>query len=1011
MRAWLTRARSRATIPVALLALAVVAGAIAATGPGDDDGGAYRVVDQVVDVPEEPGGDTHIGLDTSLFLPDGVEGRVPAVLVAHGFAGSKETSREEAAALAEAGYAVLTWTARGFGASGGEIGLNDPDYEVADVSRLLDWLAQRPEIQLDGEGDPRVGMTGGSYGGAVTLLAAGTDDRIDAIAPRSTYNDLADALFPDASGNGPRNGVYKQMWAGLLFTAGSVGTQDPGGLGGLGGAGGPGAPGGANAPDDAPASDPARAPSGPAAGDATADDPGSARCGRFRPEVCDLYVDAAEHGRPSQKMLDLLRRNSPASVVDDITAPTLLVQGMQDSLFPLDQADATARALEDNDVPLDVMWTEGGHDAASPEGQDTTEAIRDWFDAWLTGDGAADAETGFSVTRPQHVSNGGRSTRQGTIPRAARTSAYPGLDGTDAESVPLNGGAGDDNGVQEIVAPPGGSPAGFSAVPGLGALGGLGGDLPGGAGFSLDIPGQAATFESAPLDSDLTVTGAPTITVRVTDAGDTAAADRDDQRDDVEAAPTEAVLFAKVYDVSADGTAALPRQLVAPVRVPLTADGTDVEIRLPAIDHTFAEGHTLRFAVSTTDMAYDRPSTAATYGIGLPDPQAGLTLPTQPELVTPRHVLPVWTWALPLSALIVAAGLLLVGRRRTAPAPVDADLADVPLRIEGLTKRFPNGYLAVDHLSLRVERGQVLGLLGPNGAGKTTTLRMLMGLVRPDAGDIRVFGHKVVPGTPALARLGSFVEGPGHLPHLSGRANLELYWRATGRPMAESGIDEAVRIAALGAALERPVRTYSQGMRQRLSIAQAMLGLPDLLVLDEPTNGLDPPQIREMRDVLVDYASTGRTVIISSHLLAEVEQTCTHVVVMDRGRHVAAGPVADIVGEGDSVLVGVPDPAAVADRVRAIDGVAEAEPAEDGLVVRLREGTVAQLVTALVAADIPVERVVPRRRLEDAFLSLIGSAERRAESSLPGAEGRIASAAETSEETSASKDTEAGERP
>ncbi|WP_344099957.1 CocE/NonD family hydrolase [Nocardiopsis rhodophaea] len=961
------------TVPVALLALAVAAGAVAAAGQGADDGGSYRVVEQVIDVPEEPGGDTDIGLDTSLFLPDDTEGRVPAILVAHGFAGSKENSRKEAAALAEAGYAVLTWTARGFGASGGEIGLNDPDYEVADVSRLLDWLAQRPEIQLDGEGDPHVGMTGGSYGGAVTLLAAGTDDRIDAIAPRSTYSDLADALFPDASGNGPRNGVFKQMWAGLLFTAGSVGTQDPGGLGG---AGGLAAPGGARAP----ASDSAPPPQGASTGEAEPGATGSARCGRFRPEVCDLYVAAAEEGRPSQKMLDLLHRNSPASVVDDIAAPTLLVQGMQDSLFPLDQADATARALENNGVPLDVMWTEGGHDAAEPATQDEAEAIRNWFDAWLKGDGAADAATGFSVTREQHVSNGGRSTRQGTIPRAARTEAYPGLDGTDAASVPLSSGTGGGDGGQRIVAPPGGSPAALSSIPALGALSGLSGGLPGGAGFALDIPGQTATFTSAPLDSDLTVTGAPTITIRVADGGDTAPADtKDDQGDDRDGTPTEAVLFAKVYDVSPDGTARLPRQLVAPVRVPLTADGTDVEIRLPAVDHTFAEGHTLRFAVSTTDLAYDRPRTAATYGIDLPDPQAGLTLPTQPDLVTPHPLLPVWTWALPLSAVIVAAGLLLIGRRKAGPAPVDPDLADVPLRIEGLTKRFPNGYLAVDHLSLRVERGQVLGLLGPNGAGKTTTLRMLMGLVRPDAGDIRVFGHQVVPGTPALARLGSFVEGPGHLPHLSGRANLELYWRATGRPLAEANMDEAVRIAALGAALERPVRTYSQGMRQRLSIAQAMLGLPDLLVLDEPTNGLDPPQIREMRDVLVAYAATGRTVIISSHLLAEVEQTCTHAVVMDRGRHVAAGPVTDIVGEGDAVLVGVPDPAAVADRVRAMDGVAEAEPAEGGLVVRLREGTVAGLVAALVAADIPVQRVVPRRRLEDAFLSLISSTERRAD--------------------------------
>nr|WP_246421984.1 alpha/beta fold hydrolase [Nocardiopsis mwathae] len=981
------------------MAVAVAGATATAVAPGADDP-SYRVIDQVIEVPEEPGGDTAIGLDTSLFLPDDAPGPVPAILVAHGFAGSKETSREEAAELAEAGFAVLTWTARGFGASGGRIGLNDPDYEVADVTHLIDWLAERPEIRLDGEGDPRVGMTGGSYGGAVTLLAAGADDRIDAIAPRSTYHDLADALFPDASGGGPGNGVFKQMWTGLLFTAGSAGTQDPEGLGGLVGPGAPGTPG--EDPDGGGARGGASDADAPApAPDA---DTGSVRCGRFRADFCAMYEEAAEKGRPSADMLDLLHRNSPASAVDDITAPTLLVQGMQDTLFPLDQADATARALRDNGVPLDVMWTEGGHDAAEPEGRDTADAIRDWFDAWLRGDGPDEAETGFSVTRPQHVSNGGRSTRQGTVPRAARAEDYPGLEGTDTDTLPLApaGSARGQDGPQEIVAPPGGSPAALSSVPGLGALSRLGGGLPGGGGIAVDIPGQTAVFSSDPLDEDLTVTGAPTVTVRVGGGGDDA--------------PAEAVLFAKVYDVTPDGMATLPRQLVAPFRVSLGDGPSDVEVRLPAIDHTFAEGHSLRLAVSTGDMAYAQPDTAATYTVDLPDTQAGLTLPLQPDLVTPRAMLPAWTWALPLSAVIVAAALLLLGRRRSGPAPADPGLADVPLRIDGLTKRFPNGHLAVDDLSLRVERGQVLGLLGPNGAGKTTTLRMLMGLVRPDAGDIRIFGHQVVPGTPALARLGSFVEGPGHLPHLSGRANLELYWRATGRPLGESRVDEAVRIAALGEALDRPVRTYSQGMRQRLSIAQAMLGLPDLLVLDEPTNGLDPPQIREMRDVLVAYAATGRTVIISSHLLAEVEQTCTHVVVMDRGRHVAAGPVADIVGEGDAVLVGVDDPAAVADRVRAIDGVAEAEPAEDGLVVRLREGQggVARLVAELVSSGLDVHRVVPRRRLEDAFLSLITAGERRvgerAEPPPPGAEGRIAGAAETSGRASARGDTEAGER-
>ncbi len=173
------------------------------------------------------------------------------------------------------------------------------------------------------------------------------------------------------------------------------------------------------------------------------------------------------------------------------------------------------------------------------------------------------------------------------------------------------------------------------------------------------------------------------------------------------------------------------------------------------------------------------------------------------------------------------------------------------------------------------------------------------------------------------------------------------------------------------------MRTYSQGMRQRLAIAQAMLGLPDLLILDEPTNGLDPPQIREMREVMIRYARGGRTVIVSSHLLAEVEQSCTHLVVMDRGRLVQAGPVAEIVGSGDTLLVGlaadVPDP--LVEKVAALPGVASAVRVDDGLLVRL-DGTegagAARLLPELVRLEVPVESLGPHRRLEDAFLTLIG---------------------------------------
>ncbi len=164
-------------------------------------------------------------------------------------------------------------------------------------------------------------------------------------------------------------------------------------------------------------------------------------------------------------------------------------------------------------------------------------------------------------------------------------------------------------------------------------------------------------------------------------------------------------------------------------------------------------------------------------------------------------------------------------------------------------------------------------------------------------------------------------------------------------------------------------------MRQRLAIAQAMLGLPDLLILDEPTNGLDPPQIREMRDVMIRYAAGGRTVIVSSHLLSEVEQSCTHLVVMDRGRLVQAGPVAEITGSGDMILVTtaeeVPEP--LAEKVAALPGIGSAARTDDrrGLLVRLDGATTARLVADLVRLDVPVTGVGPHRRLEDAFLSLI----------------------------------------
>ncbi|MGW8985669.1 alpha/beta fold hydrolase [Streptomyces parvus] len=832
-------------------------------------------------------------LDTTYYRPPGA-GPHPAVLLAHGFGGTKDDEQDRAQRLTRAGYAVLTYTARGFGRSGGRIALNASDGEVADVGRLVDWLAQRPEVRKEAAGDPVLGMAGGSYGGAVTLLAAARDPRIDALVPSVTYWDLNEALFP--------GGVFKKLWAGILFGQGLTGGGDP-------------------------------------------------QCGRFTDTVCSAFQRAAATGRADPATRRLLASVSPSSYAERISLPTLVVQGQNDSLFPLSHGDAVARTVARNGAPVAVDWIAGGHDGGADESTRVHERTVDWFDAHLKERG--DPGPGFRVSRGT-----GSLAEDGTpVVRGATASRYPGATGTGRRTVPL------DAGEQTLAHPAGGMPPTVTAVPGLGVPA-----LPGGiaAAFGGGPPpgrtGREAVFTGSPLSAPLRITGSATFDLTV----------RSDRA---------AVLFARLYDVGPDGAQSLPRQLVSPVTV---AAGATVRVALPALDHGFGAGHRLRVVISSTDLGYASPAEPALHRIRV----GALSVPTVDTLeLTGSADLPRWVWVLPVVALTAAAALLRPARRRNrgahphpdaqAAGPPDTVPGAPPLRVEGLTKRYPGAgeRYAVRDLSFTVGPGQVLGLLGPNGAGKTTTLRMLMGLITPDGGELTLFGHPVRPGAPVLSRLGSFVEGPGFLPHLTGRQNIDLYWRSTGRPAADAHAESALEIAALGAALDDPVRTYSQGMRQRLAIAQAMLGLPDLLVLDEPTNGLDPGQIREMRDVLIRYAAHGRSVVVSSHLLAEVEQCCTHLVVMDRGRLVTAGPVADIASDGAQVLVvtsGVRDDERLARTVAALPGVADATAADEGLLVRLTTLTTPALLAELVRAGVAVEQIGPRRRLEDAFLTLIG---------------------------------------
>jgi ABC-2 type transport system ATP-binding protein len=465
---------------------------------------------------------------------------------------------------------------------------------------------------------------------------------------------------------------------------------------------------------------------------------------------------------------------------------------------------------------------------------------------------------------------------------------------------------------------------------------------------------------TTPLDA----VGAPTVRVRA-------------------ASPSgEAVLFVKLTAITADGQATLPGGQVAPVRLtglPRTLQqASPVTVTLPAIVHRFDTGDRLAVVIATSDQAYATPVEPVVYQVAVDGPVQVPALPGTP-LPTRSAV-----WRYVLAGLVVAilailAAVLVVSRRRhrRRDTTVVAEYADTPLVVRGLRKEYADGFVAVSTVDFTVRRGEVVGLLGPNGAGKTTALRVLMGLTRPTAGEVLVFGHRLAPGAPVLSRLGALVEGPGFLPHLTGIDNLRLYWKATGRPEADARLDEALDIAGLGTAVHRRVKTYSHGMRQRLAIAQAMLGLPELLVLDEPTDGLDPPQIAAMRQVLRRYATGGRAVLVSSHLLAEVEQTCTEVVVMHRGAIVASGRVADIVGESSTVQLAVSDVDAARTVLDGLDdvrvlGIADSFGDGAGLDVDVDGTPRAEVVAALVRAGVGVDRVVPRRRLEDAFLALVG---------------------------------------
>jgi ABC-2 type transport system ATP-binding protein len=890
-------------------------------------------------VPTSPDDATSVELDVALSVPDAVDPTrpAPAVVLLHGFASDRSSQLARAADLVAHGYVVAMPSARGAGDSGGSIALADPEREGRDVVALIDLLAARPEVLTDAAGDPRIALVGVSYGGGSALIAAGLDPRVDAVVAITAWHDLADALAPNGAG-APGTGPLKIGWTSLLFTARTFDRDE-------------------------------RQP--------------FERCGRFDAEVCALADRAAVAGTLDADGLAVLARASLRGRLSP-TAATLLVQGRNDTLFSLEQALDNARELSRIGAPMRVRLVAGEHGAvgrAAASGSLAAE-VDAWLARWLLG-AAADAATAVGVL--VHDADG-----------ATQVLDWPPT--TDAEMLTLvldaerrltlAGPPEEDPKPRSVdptvlVAPAGGLPASVTVLPGLGETSGFGdlATLVGGA----DIPGQFLAVETSPFAGPALLSGPILLTM------------------DVAAESGELQLFVRVSEVAPGGRSTIIGSLVTPVRVASVSTELSapsrVSVTMPSVVHRIAAGNRLRLTVSTTDQSFANlrepglvELATATLAVtlrgdgleaalidGLSAPAAGgrpggigRLWGAAPAVVTVLALL-----------LVAVAAATTVGLRRNIVrrplAPVGERLAASaagapPVVIRGLVKDYDDGTRAVDGLDLTVRAGQVVGLLGPNGAGKTTTLRMLLGLIAPTAGSIEVFGQRMRPGHPVLERVGALVEGPGLVPDLSGRDNLVLHWRSGGRPLAEAELDWVLGVADLGTAIDRPVRTYSHGMAQRLGIAQALLGRPELLVLDEPTDGLDPEQIRAMRRLLVRLGAEGHTVLVSSHLLSEVEQTCTHAVVVLQGRVVAAGPVSELGERARTLIVEVDDRqrahALIADLLGSDRVVMEGS----GLVVSLDDaGRSADLIAMLVGAGVRVQAASPRGRLEDAFLQLTGA--------------------------------------
>lgn len=502
-----------------------------------------------------------VNLDATIYYPEKVP--APLLLIAHGFGGDKNSVAQEATFFQQHGYLVVAWSARGFGNSSGQINMNAPDKEVADASKIIDFMLAQPSSVKSVSDKPQIGVMGSSYGGALALLLGESDRRISAIVSDITWADLRQSLFPQSASPAPVTGPFKKVWAGTFF---SLSTLSNAYLG---------------------------------------------ECGNFAAQWCQAFKKAATNSQGNVTLnsneLELLRNSSPVKAGAEIKAPTLIMQGEDDSLFPLSESLANLTHLfKSSAANVSLIWHSGGHDGGNPEAKRLSQLSLDWFDKYLTGKNKLIPK--FEVTD----SRGTLSVTDSTaVPTILKSDQLPSA--AQYENIKLNGSLG------AFFAPIGGQPAAVSSLPGIGSasslssgiLNSLGATNSAGIRFGSStalLPGQSAQFASLPITVPINVVGSSKIRVKVTST------------------TSEATLFFSLMAESRNGALRQPGGIVSPVRLSkIPKSGMAVEINLPAIFLKLAPGERLVVAVSATDQGYALPSEGRFYTV---TPISDLTFPT-----------------------------------------------------------------------------------------------------------------------------------------------------------------------------------------------------------------------------------------------------------------------------------------------------------------------------------------------------------------------------------------------